>query len=107
MQVLVIIVQNGVPHSELGRQPLVRHGLWSVYDRSLAGKFPLNYYQLVISVDVGERVCSAVLGCRSVKCGWGTDVSLDNRGSASPGSILRGRPDARDSAPARLTQAGW
>ena len=25
MQVLVIIVQNGVPDSELGRQPLVRH----------------------------------------------------------------------------------
>ena len=107
MQVLVIIVQNGMPHSELGRQPLVRHGLLSVYDRSLAGKSPLNHHQLVISVDAGERVCSAVLGCRSVKRGWGTNVSLDNRGSASPGSILLGRPDVSDSAPARLTEAGW
>ena len=77
------------------------------HHRSLAGKSPLNHYQLVISVDVGERVCSAVLGCRSVKRGWGTNVSLDNRGSASPGSILLGRPDVRDSAPARLTEAGW
>jgi hypothetical protein len=42
MQVLVIIVQNGVPHGELGRQTLVRHRLWSVYDRSLAGKSPLK-----------------------------------------------------------------
>ena len=106
MQVLVIIVQNGVPHSELGRQPLVRHRLWSGYDRSLAEKSPLNHYQLVISVDVGERVCSAVLGCRSVKRGWGTNVSLGNRGSVSPGSILLGRPDVRESAPARLTEAG-
>ena len=107
MQVLVIIVQNGVPHSELGRQPLVQHRLRSVYDRSLAGKSPLNHHQLVISVDVGERVLSAVLGCRSVKRGWGTNVSLDNRGSASPGSILLGHPDARNSAPARLAEAGW
>ena len=45
VQVLVIIVPNGVPHSGLGRQPSVRHGLWSVYDRSLAGKSPLNHYQ--------------------------------------------------------------
>ena len=67
MQVLVIIVQNGVPHSELGRQPSVRHRLWSVYHRPLAEKSPLNHYQLVKSVDVGQRVCSAVLGCRSVK----------------------------------------
>ena len=67
MQMLVIIVQNGVPHSELGRQPSVRHRLWSVYHRPLAEKSPLNHYQLVKSVDVGQRVCSAVLGCRSVK----------------------------------------
>jgi hypothetical protein len=107
MQVLVIIAQNGVPHSELGRQPSVRHWLRSVYHRPLAEKSPLNHYQLVISVDAGERVCSAVLDCRSVKRGWGTNVSLDNRGSASPGNILLGRPDARDSAPARLAEAGW
>ena len=74
--------------------------------RPLAGKSPLNHYQLVISVDVGARVCSAVLNCRSVKRGWGTNVSLDNRGSASPGSILLGRPAERDSAPG-LTEAGW
>ena len=89
------------------RQPLVRHRLWSVYGRPLAGKSPLNHYQLVISVDAGERVCSAVLDRRSVKRGWGTNVSLDNRGSASPGSILLGRPDARDSAPARLAEADY
>ena len=84
----------------------VRHRLRSVYHRPLAGKSPLNHYQLVISVDAGERVCSAVLGCRSVKRGWGMNVSLGNRGSASPGSILLGCPDARDSAPARLAEAG-
>ena len=95
MQVLVIIVQNGVPHSELGWRPPVPRRLRSVSTTGpWPGNPPLNHCQLVISVDVGGRVCSAVLGCRSVKRGWGTNVSLDNRGSASPGSILLGRPDA-------------
>ena len=108
MQVLVIIVQNGVPHSELGWQPPVPRRLRSVSQPApWPGNPPLNHCQLVISVDVGGRVCSAVLDCRSVKRGWGTNVSLDNRGSASPGSILLGRPDARDSAPGRLAEAGW
>jgi hypothetical protein len=44
MQVLVIIVQNGVPHSELGWRPSVPRRLRSVYDRHLAGKSPLNHY---------------------------------------------------------------
>ena len=56
------------------------------------GNPPLNHCQLVISVDVGGRVCSAIQNCRSVKRGWGTNVSSDNRGSASPGSILLGPP---------------
>ena len=92
MRVLVIIVQNGVPHSELGWRLPVPRRLQPVSQPAPAEKSPLNHCQLVISVDVGGRVCSAVLDCRSVKRGWGTNVSLDNRGSASPGSILLGPP---------------
>ncbi len=54
------------------------------------GKSPLNHYHLVIWVDARERVCSAVLDCRSVNRGWGTNVSLDNYGSAS---LSAGRGD--------------
>jgi hypothetical protein len=40
MQVLVIIVQNGVPHSELGRQPWYDTG----YGPFTTGPWPGNPY---------------------------------------------------------------
>jgi len=61
MQVLVIIVQNGVPHSELGRQPFATTPATFRLRPALGRKSPLNHYQLVISVHPRvHRGCQAL-----------------------------------------------